>query len=120
MRHLFGSQLGGGRVERVEFEGSRSVSKPVVAPPVQAKKGKKRKRTETQSMEQVEGAQLPAGWDRELHQSGSTAVVVFVDRASMEASLKAAKKTAREGKEIIWGEGVEEKVPKLGSERKSW
>lgn len=118
MRHLFGPQLGGGRVERVDFEGARSKSKPAVAPAVQTKKGKKRKRAEIQSMEEVEGAELPEVWDRELHRSGSTAVVLFVDRASMKASFKAAKKAAKGGKEIVWGQGVEEKVPRLGSERK--
>lgn len=120
MRHLFGTQLGGGRVERVDFEGARSKSKPAVAPPVQTKRGKKRKRAEIQSMDEVEGAELPEGWDRELHNPGSTAVVVFVDRASMEASLRAAKKAAKGGKEIVWGQGVEEKLPRLGSERKFW
>ena len=118
MRHLFGTQLGGGRVERVDFEGARSKSRPAVAPPVPTKRGKKRKRAEIQSMDEVEGAELPEVWDRELHRSGSTAVVVFVDRVSMEASLKAAKRAAKGGKEIVWGEGVEEKLPKLGSERR--
>ena len=118
-RHLFGTQLDGGRVERVDFEGARSKSKPAVAPPGPTKKGKKRKRAEIQSMDEVEGAELPKVWDRELHHSGGTAVVVFVDRVSMDASLKAAKKAAKGGKKIVWGEGVEEKVPKLGSERKS-
>lgn len=117
MRHLFGTQLGGGRVERVDFEGARSKSKPAVASPVQTRKGKKRKRAEIQSMDEVEGADLPEVWDRELHRSGGTAVVVFVDRTSMEASLKAAKKAAKGGKEIVWGQGVEEKLPRLGSER---
>ncbi|KAI9870837.1 MAG: Ribosomal RNA-processing protein 7 [Pleopsidium flavum] len=117
IRHLFATQLGGGRVERVEFEDSRSHSKPAVAPSVQTKKGRKRKRTEVESMDQVEGAELPAVWDRELHHSGSTAVAVFVDRASMEASLKALKKTAKERRKIDWGEGIEDKVPSLGSAR---
>ncbi len=119
LRHLFGTQLGGSRVERVDFEGARSRSKPAVAPPVQTKKGKKRKRVEIQSMDDVEGADLPEVWDRQLHHSGSTAVMVFVDRASMEASLKAAKKAAKGKKEIVWGQGIEDKIPKLGSERKS-
>lgn len=117
MRHLFASQLGAGRVDRVEFEGARRQSKPVVTPSLQNKKGKKRKRSEIESMDQVEGIELPAVWDRELHASGSTAVVVFVDRTSMEASLKAAKKAAKEEKRIGWGQGVEGKLPSLGSAR---
>ncbi len=119
MRHLFGTQLGGGRVERVDFEGSLNKSKPAITPPGLLMKGKKRKRSVIESMDQVEGAELPAVWDRELHPSGSTAVVVFVDRPSMETSLKAVRKAARKGTEIIWGEGVEDKLPKLGSARTS-
>jgi len=117
MRHLFATQLGAGRAERVDFEGARRQSIPAVTLSNQSKKGRKRKRTEVESMDQVEGAELPAVWDRELHQGGSTAVVVFVDRASMEASLKAVKNVAREGRKIVWGQDIEEKAPSLGSAR---
>lgn len=70
----------------------------------------------------LDGISLPSTWDRQLHQSGSHAVVVFVDKASMEASLKAARKASRKasgGKDIItWGEGLDEsRVPSLGLQR---
>lgn len=65
-------------------------------------------------------------WDREMRQSGGTAVVVFVDKASCEMGLKAAAKAVKSKKKdgkgdgvIVWGEGVREeyKVPALGISR---
>ena len=41
-------------------------------------------------------------------------VVLFVDRASMEAAFKAVQATRKERKEPVWGEGLEDKVPALG------
>ena len=58
--------------------------------------------------------QLPSTWDRELQVQGRTAIVLFVDRASMGAVLKATKAMRKENKLPIWGEGVEHKVPELG------
>jgi hypothetical protein len=36
------------------------------------------------------------------HASGSSAIIVFVDRASMELTLKAARKAIKSGTELIW------------------
>lgn len=124
---LFSSQLGlpSGRIENVEFEGSRS---KVLRPPEEEalaateeadstkKKGKKRKRgDEGSTAMDLKRAALPGTWDRELHRSGSTAVVVFVDRASMDASLKAVSRARKVGKNPLWGDGIEGTLPALGS-----
>ena len=122
IKHLFSTQLGlsNGRIEDVQFEGGRrkgnSTDKSAIVKPEIEKKGKKRKRRdEGQSIEDLDGAALPSTWDRELQCSGSTAVVVFVDRLSMEACLKAVKKVRKEHKELIWGDSLEQKLPSLGS-----
>ncbi|KAI5299746.1 hypothetical protein KEM56_002985, partial [Ascosphaera pollenicola] len=123
-KHLFGSQLFAGRVERVEFHDVNSKNKPKGPGTGLKQQSKKRKRTQSETLDELQATldtiTLPSTWDRELHSSGSHAVVVFVDRASMEASLKAAKKAAKsKSAKIVWGEGVEgtDKVEPLGSKR---
>lgn len=64
--------------------------------------------------------ELPAVWDRELHKSGSTAVVVLADRKMVESVLKAVKKVHKSGDHPVWGmtpEGKPVKAPALGSAR---
>ncbi|EGD89794.1 hypothetical protein H112_02268 [Trichophyton rubrum D6] len=117
-RHFFGTQLGSGRVERVQFqhdeasrrlgskESSTSTSTGVTT-------NKKRKRGEEESVEEyasrLSTIKLPGAWDRPLRPSGSHAVVTFVDRPSMEASLKAINKREKSSKTtIIWGHHLEE------------
>ncbi|KAL5339296.1 ribosomal RNA-processing protein 7-domain-containing protein [Aspergillus crustosus] len=128
LRHLFGTQLSSGRVERVEFESARAGKKGGAGAHIallqgtNVAKGKKRKRVTADELEErLAAVSLPSTWDRSLQRSGTHAVVVFVDRASMEASLKAAKKAAKKlskGKGIVWGDGIEgSKVPPLGLER---
>jgi len=75
--------------------------------------GKKRKRDEVEVPEE-----LPRPWDREVLKSRN-AVVVFVDTKSAEAALKAARKisTKKADKHPIWGQGIEDKIPALGSAR---
>ena len=128
IRHLFSAQLGlpAGRVEEVQFERARRRltntrnENTTIDQASVGKSGRSRKRkrtTEERSPEELENAQLPATWDRELHKSGSTAVVVFVDRASMEEVIKAVKKAQKLRTNIVWAKGLEEKVPSLGSAR---
>ncbi|KAL4930541.1 putative ribosomal small subunit assembly protein [Aspergillus undulatus] len=126
LRHLFGSQLSAGRVERVEFEAARLSKKGSSAHALMqgtnvtknGSSGKKRKRVTADELQnRLDEATLPETWDRSLQRSGSHAVVVFVDRASMEASLKAARKAGRKSTSITWGEGIEDKVPALGLHR---
>ncbi|KAI5288783.1 Ribosomal RNA-processing protein 7 [Ascosphaera aggregata] len=123
-KHLFGSQLSSGRVERVEFHDAPSKSKKHNPGMRVKKQSKKRKRNNNETLDELQETldtiTLPSPWDRELQGSGSHAVAVFVDRASMEASLKAAEKASKSKTPlIIWGEGVEstDKVEPLGSRR---
>ncbi|KAI9372035.1 ribosomal RNA-processing protein 7-domain-containing protein [Aspergillus egyptiacus] len=125
LRHLFGTQLSAGRVERVEFEsvrtGKKSSAAQVALLQANVTKSKKRKRVTADELEEkLDQISLPSTWDRQLHHSGTHAVVVFVDKASLEASLKAARKAARKSGSgaITWGEGLDEsRVPALGLQR---
>ena len=122
IKHLLSTQIGlpAGRIEDVQFEGQRrkgrdmeEVSAPTAT---QNKKSKKRKRgIGGSNMDDMEGAALPSVWDRDLQTNGLTAVVLFVDRASMDAALKAVRSTRKERREPVWGEGLDDKVPALGS-----
>ena len=122
IKHLLSTQIGlpAGRIEDVLFEGQRKkgsgmdeVSGPR-AP--QNKKSKKRKHgSNGDVIEDMESVALPSVWDRDLRTDGLTAVVLFVDRASMDAVLKAVKSSLKERRVPVWGEALEGKVPALGS-----
>ena len=120
IRSLFSEQLRGGRVESVDFEDTR-VGKGIKAPVVhsEGKKGRKRKRGAEDGAQTTgeEVGLLPETWDRGVHRSGGTAVVRFVDRASAEMALREARRAVKSGKEIVWGAGVGDKIPALGSAR---
>lgn len=111
LRGLFAEQVGGVRVERVSFEGSRV--RPESTAAEGGKPGKKRKRNE----EDGEEGELPETWDRELHRSGGTAVVTFVDQASADTAMKDAKRASKQKRELVWNQSIEAKVPSLGSAR---
>ena len=122
IKHLLSTQIGlpAGRIEDVRFEGQRrKVSGMDEASGLKAsqhKKIKKRKRGSSGGIiEDMEGTALPSVWDRDLQTNGLTAVVLFVDRASMDAALKAVKSTRKERRDPAWGEGLDDKVPALGS-----
>lgn len=118
LKHLFAAQLSAGRVERVDFSDSTTTSKPRIETVQPSQNSKKRKRIAPSELNlELENATLPKNWDRTIHPSGSHAVVIFLDRPSMEASLKAAKKAAKLRTTIIWGSGIEDQVPPLGLQR---
>lgn len=120
IRHLFSSQLDlpAGRIEDVQFEGQRRKAHASEQLPSRKKNNKKRKRdSEAVNMQVLEGPAFPATWDRDLQTNGLTAIVTFVDRTSMDIALKAVKAFAKQGRQPVWGEGVEDKVPPLGSAR---
>ncbi|KAL8917317.1 MAG: hypothetical protein Q9172_005902 [Xanthocarpia lactea] len=123
IKHLFSVQIGlpPGRIEEVQFEGSKKRIGNVegaVAEPKKEKKGLKRKRGYGHGdIEELDGIALPATWDRDLRIDGRTAVVMFVDRPSMEAANKFVKRCKKEGIMPIWGEGMEGRIPSLGLER---
>ena len=119
IKHLFSAQIGlpAGRIEDVQLANQRQKgSNGDGAKPKQDKRGKNRTRgSDGTDSEDVEGSALPSTWDRDLQYDGLTAVVLFVDRTSMDAALKAAKAIRKKRIEPVWGEGIEGKVPALGS-----
>ncbi|MCJ1405474.1 Ribosomal RNA-processing protein 7, partial [Xylographa trunciseda] len=130
IRHLCSKQLGlpSGRIEGVQFEGTRKLPSPKtndaqagLAPTVQAQNARrsmKRKRgAEEARLDQLDELRLPETWDRPIWHSGSNAVVVFVDRTSMEAVVKAVRRVVRGGGEVVWGDEMQGKVPAFGSQR---
>ena len=121
IKHLLSTQLGlpNGRIEDVQFEGDKrkiqDLGETSATHTKNPRNSKKRKRSVGEkSAADLEAATLPSTWDRELQSMGGTGVVVFVDRASMDAVIKAVKPIRKEGKELIWGDGVEIKLPALG------
>ena len=128
---LFATQLASGRVERVDFppspasqsflpsslhqqDDSTGHSRDGTLQQQQSQgqsRGKKRKRVTSTNLEQQLEQNNPLSeiWDREIYPSGSSAVVVFIDKASMEASLLAAKKATKPGAKPVgfWGDSIE-------------
>lgn len=98
-------------MEDVLFNGEAPKSTAVTE--IQKGGSKKRKREEVETPED-----LPRPWDREVLRNRN-AVVVFVDTKSAESALKAARKISSKkvDKYPIWGAGVEDKIPALGSAR---
>jgi ribosomal RNA-processing protein 7 len=118
---VFTSLIGAGRFESITFEHEKQTpNAPSQALKVALNKGKKRKRATNNDFAES-ATELPEVWDRDLRRSGSTAVALFVDEKSMEATLKAVRKLhkshSKDTKWPIWGEGVGDKVPALGSAR---
>lgn len=114
LRTLFAEQLGGARVERVTFELAR-VGKGITAPVAPRKKRKRGQ--DDASQPSGETGILPSTWDRDLHHSGSTATVTFVDRQSAELALREARRAAKASIKITWAQNVNGKVPALGRAR---
>ena len=117
LKHLFATQLSAGRVEHVEFSSSPNIPQAERAKS-DPKHGRKRKRVTLKDVQiELQSHQLPDVWTRALHSMGAHAVVVFVDRPSMEVSLKAAKRAVKLLPRIVWGEGIEDRIPMLGLQR---
>ncbi|KZM22141.1 uncharacterized protein EKO05_0003843 [Ascochyta rabiei] len=124
VRALFAEQLGGARVESVEFDASVP-ARPLHKRWKQEKRGdgedeaesrgKKRKRNDTEVVAEgvVEDGEsaLPALWGSEVRRSGSAAVVVFVDKRSARGALKEVQSAVQSGRTVAWkrasGLGVE-------------
>lgn len=116
IRSLFTKQLGGGRVERVDFEssihsyrtrnqqlGQGKKEDGVIA---RAPKSKKRKRDDAEvaaeGVIEDEETRLPLTWEEEIRSSGSSAVVVFVDRASAKGAMREIERVVKKPTEILW------------------
>jgi ribosomal RNA-processing protein 7 len=114
--------VGAGRFESIAFENERlgvvalTGAGTAVNEAVEKSGNKKRKRGGENRVGKAIG-HLPKVWDRDLHHSGSTAIVLMVDKNSAEAALKAVCKLHKSGAYPVWGSGVEDKVPALGSQR---
>jgi len=130
LKHLFSTQLGlgPGKIAEVQFldeegpERTPAISSiGFVEPPASAaSKSKKRKRgSSVDEAPPPLDPLLPPAWDRTVHKFGTNAVLVFVDRRSMELALYSARRARKETRKIVWGEGIEGKVPALGSQRES-
>ncbi|KAJ4987601.1 meiotic recombination protein dmc1 [Stagonosporopsis vannaccii] len=117
IRALFAEQLGGARVESVDFDAS------VPARPLhkrwkqekrgddegEEQRGKKRKRNEpevvAEGVVEDEESALPALWAGEVRRSGSAAVVVFVDKRSARGALKEIQAVVKGGRVVEWKSG---------------
>ncbi|KAF2868697.1 ribosomal RNA-processing protein 7-domain-containing protein [Massariosphaeria phaeospora] len=123
IRAVFHDQLGGSRVERVEFDSgvpAAPLHKRWKAEPGTKKlnggageeqRGKKRKRDEDVVAEGVvedEASALPKTWGSELRRGGGAAVVVFVDKRSARGAMTEVQRAVKEGRQIKWiaGEGL--------------
>lgn len=120
VRHLFQTQLAAGVVENVTFLDPNGRDHP--ATPIQSRKqSRKRKRITADDLElQLDTQYLPSTWDSQFLPVGSHCVALFVDRQSAELSFKSVKKASKAGKEIVWGEGLEDTLPLQGSSRYSY
>jgi ribosomal RNA-processing protein 7 len=118
-RAIFTTILGAGKFESITFEHDKQKPSPPTTQEVEVvSRNRKRKRVADAPSADTD---LPHTWDRELRKSGSTAVVTLVDEKSVERTLKAVRKLHKASTKAsqwpVWGEGVEGKVPALGSAR---
>ncbi|KAF2458171.1 ribosomal RNA-processing protein 7-domain-containing protein [Lineolata rhizophorae] len=115
LRKLFKDQLGGYLLNSVRFDddirsGNSIADTNSSTARAQATKGKKRKHpgmVDAASVERAEIMTLPRTWDTIPLKSGSSAVLVFVDIASAEGALRAAKKAAKSQTEIMWSQAMD-------------
>ncbi|KAG5950136.1 hypothetical protein E4U53_005448 [Claviceps sorghi] len=119
-RAVFTSLVGAGRFETMAFDDE---AKPLLlVDPAQATKvqgfARKRKMLEMEAEErqrEADESRLPQIWTRQLHRSGSTAVVLLADEKSVQLVLKAIAKVHKSKKYPVWGENLADEVPSLGS-----
>lgn len=121
-RAIVATLVGTGKFESIRFEAdkkNKSASlEPGQAARLAAVASRKRKRDDSDSDsedEEEQVARLPPTWTRRLHRSGSTAVIVLADEKSVDLVLKAIAKVHKTKKFPVWDQGVQEKVPQLGS-----
>jgi ribosomal RNA-processing protein 7 len=118
IRALFAEQLGGARVESVEFDASVPArplhkrwkqDKRADADAEGESRGKKRKRNDAdvvaEGVVEDEESALPSLWAGEVRRSGSAAVVIFVDKRSARGALKEIQTAVKSGRTISWHSG---------------
>lgn len=117
LRHLFNTQLGGGRIENVSFSESFPGQSDAGITNVEKSRKKRKRMTAEQIEAGLEGYSLPHVFDGQLHVGGATAILVFVDKPSMELAMKATKKIAKQNNPIVWEEGMKKESQTLGLAR---
>ncbi|RMZ90210.1 hypothetical protein DV736_g2577, partial [Chaetothyriales sp. CBS 134916] len=106
LKYLFMTQLNGGRIDKV-CVAETAPGRTAIAATKAARSGRKRKRMAADEIESaLDTYSLPEVWPSEVNCSGGTAVVVFVDRPSMELTVKAARKAVKAGQQIKWRDGL--------------
>ncbi|KAK5096418.1 hypothetical protein LTS08_007674 [Lithohypha guttulata] len=139
IRQLLTTQLGGGHVQTVHFASqdaasSSSTTSALIATTPSGPSQKdvastlgKRKRPAQESSSDIANKlstkTVPSTTPTQLHVSGSTAIAVFLDRASRDLTLRACAKLSRavasgKSKSLVWSAGHEAtKQPPLGLAR---
>ena len=120
-RALFASLIGAGRFESIVFEDEKNNVTSALEPAQAARlaahqKKRKREDDELQDLKEEAAARLTDIWSRKLHRSGSSAVALLADEKSVDSVLKAVRKLKKSSKYPVWGEGVKDKAPPLGSQ----
>lgn len=117
-KSVFTSLIGTGRVEEVVFESDKTTTSTTLARVASNEAGSKKRKREQEEENSQASLDLPPTWNRAIHRSGSSAVVVMVDEKSVDSALKAIRKLHKSNKSQwpVWGEGVK-KIPSLGSAR---
>ncbi|KAI1098652.1 ribosomal RNA-processing protein 7-domain-containing protein [Jackrogersella minutella] len=119
-RALFTSLVGAGRFESITFEQDKKVPKsshePAQAVRIAAHRKRKRGDEDLQNARDEAAAELPSTWNRQLYRSGSAAVALLADEKSVDQVLKAVKKLKKPKDYPVWGDGVKDKAPPLGSQ----
>ncbi|KAI2627321.1 ribosomal RNA-processing protein 7-domain-containing protein [Hypomontagnella submonticulosa] len=118
-RALFASLVGAGRFEGITFEQDKKTSKsshePAQSVRLAAHRKRKRSDEELLNAKDEAAAELPSTWSRQIYRSGSSAVALLADEKSVELILKAVRKLKKPKDYPVWGEGVGDKAPPLGS-----
>ncbi|KAI5860052.1 ribosomal RNA-processing protein 7-domain-containing protein [Durotheca rogersii] len=118
-RALFASLVGAGRFESIAFEqGKKSSASHEPAEAVRLAAYGKRKWADEELRNSIDeaAAELPSTWTRQLYRSGSSAIALLADEKSVDLVLKAVKKVRKPKDYPVWGEGVNDKAPPLGSQ----
>lgn len=123
LKHVLGPQLGlpTGRIAHIDIvdRHETQIDAPAIVPAAQDTTSNRKRKREQDIIEALPplDPSLPDVWDRKLYHPGTNAIATFVDKVSMDVTLKAVRASAKSGKEIIWGDGVEDQAPSLGSAR---
>lgn len=123
LRAVFTSLIGAGRFESVSF--GNKIKKHKIENISSSIDFNAKKRKWSNDHDPIDTEGLPKTWDRELGKSGASAIVLLVDKKSVEYTIKKIKKLHKKQKSMqtpenvwpLWGEGVSSNIPALGSAR---